>query len=369
MTGSGPNVRVKIFADRTYVPDGLPHVVMLYPFWGKNPEDSLDPTLGCFDRYVEVGASLFEMSTLADADVAVLPVPWEDSLRDATAGRLASAFLHLAADAAKPVIAFFLSDSDDPIDIDNSLIFRTSLRRSSRRHNEFAMPAWSEDFVERYLGGQVVTRPKREKPVVGFCGYVPDRVGALGEVAGRLRRVGRRLFRGAQHHSGNVTTGARVRRQALAALNASQVIDTNFLIRREFFDGALSRSGRIDWARMRAARRAFVQNLVDSDYTLCVRGTGNFSYRLYETLCCGRVPVFVDTDCVLPLEDEVDWRAHCIWVDEGHLDTVGDVVARFHDGLSDRDFLDLQRDCRRLWERYVRPAGFFGRLQPRILRS
>jgi len=101
-----------------------------------------------------------------------------------------------------------------------------------------------------------------------------------------------------------------------------------------------------------------VQNIVASDYVLCVRGSGNFSYRLYETLSCGRIPVFVDTDCVLPLEDEIDWRALCVWVDAGRVDTIADSVRSFHERLSPEAFVELQRRARATWQELLSPLGF-----------
>ena len=48
---------------------------------------------------------------------------------------------------------------------------------------------------------------------------------------------------------------------------------------------------------------AFIKNMQKCDYTLCVRGTGNYSGRFYMTLNAGRIPVVLDTDVVLPCED------------------------------------------------------------------
>lgn len=60
-----------------------------------------------------------------------------------------------------------------------------------------------------------------------------------------------------------------------------------------------------------------------SDYVLCARG-GDFSYRLYETLSYGRIPVFVDTDCVLPYDSEIKWKDYCVWVDEKEVNRIGE---------------------------------------------
>lgn len=111
-------------------------------------------------------------------------------------------------------------------------------------------------------------------------------------------------------------------------------------------------------SRMRAAREQFVRNLVESDYALCVRGAGNFSYRLYEALSCGRIPVFIDTDCVLPFEDAIDWRRLCVWVESTDIDTLDRKIVEFHDALDEAAFQQRQLECRRTWEEWRSPSGF-----------
>ena len=69
---------------------------------------------------------------------------------------------------------------------------------------------------------------------------------------------------------------------------------------------------------------------VDSDYCLSLRGKGNYSFRLYEIFAMGRIPLFIDTDCVLPFEDEIDWKRHCCWVDQSDLGRADEIVAQFH---------------------------------------
>src|SRR2546425_13198640 len=168
------STKLKIFTDRAYLPEGRKHVAMLYPFWGKKPEDPGDPSSGRYDRYMEVGSRLFEVTTLEKAEVEVFPGAWEQVLGDTAAVKRAEQFLELARRARKPTVIFFWSDSDQEVPYDDTLVFRTSCYRSRQRRNEFAMPAWSEDFVTRYLGGQLPLRSKGERAVVGFCGYAPS---------------------------------------------------------------------------------------------------------------------------------------------------------------------------------------------------
>jgi exostosin family protein len=336
---------------------------MLYPFWGKNPEDPGDPSSGRYDRYAEVGSRLFEMATLEKADVAVFPGAWEQVLGDKTAVGLAEQFLELARQARKPTVIFFWSDSDEAISYDNTVVFRTSCYRSRKRNNEFAMPAWSEDFVTRYLGGQLPLRAKNKKPMVGFCGYAPGYETShptAGSYVLHFAKCGvRACKRLLKSLVGMKRPASSIRAVVLRALAASDSVDTNFVIREHFLGGSLLPSGELDAARMETVRKEYVQNMVHSDYAICARGGGNFSYRLYEALCCGRIPVFVDTDCLLPFHSEIAWKEYCVWIGEGEIGHLADKVAEFHESLSDRQFVELQRECRRLWDSHLSPEGFF----------
>jgi len=137
-------------------------------------------------------------------------------------------------------------------------------------------------------------------------------------------------------------------------VDADRRLESNFILRGTFWAGAVG-----DSSSLMEARREYVRNMEESDYVLCVRGIGNFSYRLYETLSMGRIPIFVDTDCVLPLDFEIDWRDYCVWVDTDEIDRIGDRVLEFQESLGEAEFEERQSACRRLWETRISPEGFF----------
>ena len=43
-----------------------------------------------------------------------------------------------------------------------------------------------------------------------------------------------------------------------------------------------------------------MKNLRDNCFNVCMRGAGNFSYRLYETMMMGRIPIIINSDQVFP---------------------------------------------------------------------
>ena len=336
-----------IFSDRDFLASATTsHATILAPFWGTNPESPGDPDNGRFDRYAEVGSSFLRLSSLSECDVGIFPQNWESA--GGRAMELAEAFAAVCADAGKRSVVFHGADSTDPLPID-AVLFRTSLLRSQRRPDEYAMPAWSEDFLVGHLDGKLVLRSKTARPVVGFCGNtMADRPQST--FRGRVHG----LLASGRAGSKQRLAGEHPRTRALRAMKRDRRLDSNFILRDEFWAGAIR-----DSASLARARTEYVQNMLESEYALCARGIGNFSYRLYEALCMGRIPVFVDTDCVLPLEFDVDGRDHCVWVDADDIDRIGDRVLEFHESLDDDEFRERQRACRQLWETRLSPAGFF----------
>jgi hypothetical protein len=344
-------MKLKIFSDKASLPEGMEHVAMLSPFWGKNPEDPQDPSSGRYDRYVELGRTFFAMTgALEEADLAVLPASWERVRQDPKARAQAERFVKAAELAGKRLVVYYWSDDSDEVPLDNASIFRTSFYRSTRKPHEFAMPAWSEDLVEKYLDGHLPLRDKQKKPVVGFCGYGRIRWDLKSILFWGASRLGLKDMVAFQGHC--------LRAKSLRLLANSPGIETNFIIRDSFWGGALLPRGPGS-SLMQQVRREFVHNLVTTDYSVCARGNGNFSYRLYETLSCGRIPVFIDTDCVLPYDFAIDWKKFCVWVDRSEVSRIAEKVGEFHQRLSPQEFRDLQVNCRKFWEEWLSPEGFF----------
>ena len=338
---------LKIYSDKSYILQGKKPVILLFPFW--HEEGMKGSSRGRFAHYMEIGETLFRLTTLQEADLAVFPTAWEHICNEPNFVSKARQFIDLAKDAGKPVVLFFFSDSDERVPYDGTVIFRTSLYRSTKQQNEHALPAWSEDFVENYLNGDVRMRNKRPKAVVGFCGYVPP---LPRHPVKRAYRAIKERIRGSYRLKKDFS--ARVR--AIDLLKQSRIVETNFIFRDAFHAGVFLPDQQMDSEQ---ARAEFLQNMLESDYILCSRGMGNFSYRFYEALSCGRVPVFVDTDCVLPYHSDIHWRDYCVWVEYTELDRIAEKVQSFHDGLSQSQFRELQMECRSLWKRYLTPEGFF----------
>src|SRR5215471_11598576 len=98
-----PSKRLKLFSDRSYIPEGKSHVTMLVPFWGKHPDELEVLQNRRFDHYITAGVSLFELTSLEEADIAVMPSDWEPGGGDHD---LQFQFAEKAKRAGKSVIVF-----------------------------------------------------------------------------------------------------------------------------------------------------------------------------------------------------------------------------------------------------------------------
>lgn len=353
--------QLRVYSDQCYLPKQLPHVALLDPFWGRNAEDLSNPTNHRYDRYTDANPPLFKMAQIEEAELALLPFDWSQVAAHPQALLLAEKLSHAAMRQGIPLAIFYLDDATTSVQLENSLVFRTSANRSTRQQNEVIIPAWSEDFVEHYCQGQVQLRSKSGQPIVGYCGYgslvrsrkVKDslrlQLGAIPNVARIASNIGIELVK----HPLAWLYGSRVRSQALFILSKSRSIQCNFLLR-----DVMHHTEQLTLSQ----RQQFVDNMLESDYILCTRGSGNFSYRLYETLSCGRIPVFINTDCELPFEKWINWKRYCVWVEEEDLPYLGERIREFHDRLTPQQFQDLQLKCRNLWLEWLSPQGFFANL-------
>jgi len=85
----------------------------------------------------------------------------------------------------------------------------------------------------------------------------------------------------------------------------------------------------------------YIKHLESMTYVICPRGIENFSFRVYEALKYGRIPVIIDTEMVLP--PEIDWEQVAIRVPYDRLDDVYDIILNDYRSRSADEFLARQQ--------------------------
>jgi hypothetical protein len=297
---------------------------------------------------------------LAESDICVLPGIWNHYFwhnRMGEAIRLASQ----ARQYGKQILIWFSGDLPPIIPLDNAVVFQCGVDRSRSEQNRHAAPFFIDDPLRKFGNGKVDLRKKGSKPVVGFCGYAAMKPVKLAYTV--LENVNHNLsclLGRAKYGPTPVLPATLLRARALNLLARDERMDCRFIIRDRYRAGF--RRGADQSVRAANAAREFFGNIFDTDYTVCLRGNGNWSVRFYETLACGRIPIFIDTDCVLPFEFALDWKECCVWLDRFDVSRIADVVSDFHSQLTNEEFLELQLRCRRLWEDRLSLSGFMQHL-------
>lgn len=104
-------------------------------------------------------------------------------------------------------------------------------------------------------------------------------------------------------------------------------------------------------------KREFIENMEDSLYSLVVRGTSNATYRFIESFMMGRIPVFIDTDCMLPFDDVIPYKTNMVYLQ--YDDDYDAGIRKFHDSHTEEELHRIQLENRSIWEQYFRADNAF----------
>lgn len=328
-----PERPVNLYTGRSYE-EQAEYVHLLWPHWG--PSHWLDRYPPLFGEFIRAGRALFTLTESPEkAEYFLPPSGWQQG-----GSRQAARMGQLARRHGKPLLVFFCSDSSEDVPLDDAIVYRTSMDRSSRKPHEHAWPIWTCDILRSYGSDRLSERPCRPRPSVGYCGYLDYR--------NPLEWAQRRL-------RGRISPSMTLRGNAVRALLASSAIEPKIILRRRFGGNATQRQ-----------RDEFAHNMLASDYALVARGNGNFSFRLYEAMSAGTIPVFLDTDCCLPFDDVIPYRELFVWVPANDVSRVAEHVMEYHSRLDDRSLNERRRTIRAVYDRFLSPLGFHRELAARL---
>ena len=224
---------------------------------------------------------------------------------------------------SKKVIVIWITDKEDPIDDSQFIIFRTSLHKSTKKPNEYSFPwctpyNWERNYYS--IDNKPFENVYTNSPTIGFCGQV-----------------------------NSVTYGGKIRNDTMNCISKRDYIDSTF-IRRDAFIRSYSGKEQQQYRGI-----DYIQNLKFNMFSLAIRGGGNWSLRFFEIMAYGRIPVLLDTDCVLPFENLIDWNEVIIMSSD--VNQLCLKMNQWHSKGSDFIF-EKQNQCRYIWEEYLSLEGF-----------
>lgn len=204
----------------------------------------------------------------------------------------------------------FGGDYDIPEDV---ILYRTSLYASQKKNNEYAFPVFIPDIFKHSNGYS-------ENISIGFCG----------------------------------DSNRPVRKETLEVLKNGKIAVNHDEVFSFYQNPSVDK---------KIGREKFLNNLQNNIFILCPRGCGNFSYRFYETMCFGRIPIFINTDCVLPFEDSINYKNEIPFIEENELHLLNDKIKEY---CEKHDLMEKQKKCRKIWEDHFSPNGFLENLKKEL---
>lgn len=295
------------------------------------------------------------VNTLEEADVSILPMAWNYYLHTNTVST-ALDFINHCNTLQKSVWAFNAGDFGVQMPkIPNLIVFRFGGYHSQFTTHEHTLPPFIADPLQKYFNSDCIFQQSYEsKPRIGFCGQAQaSRLHAFTEILKTAGRNVKSYIGLSKTEPQQLVSTSFLRASILKRLQEATEVQTNFILRKQY------RAGIKENKDVHQTTLEFYDNINQSDYVVCVRGAGNFSVRFYETLAMGRIPVFINTDCSLPLDKKIPWRTHVVWVEYGERHRVAQKVTEFHQALSETDFIALQHANRNLWKEQLTTGGFF----------
>ncbi|EAZ82407.1 exostosin domain-containing protein [Algoriphagus machipongonensis] len=297
-----------------------------------------------------------------DADWLLMPV-FITSLTSPKGQELIKEFVNLGKKCQKPVGVFSNSDYLTDPGSKDVWIFSPGTYRSIQ--NLVELPAVIPfDPVEKWFKGDWRPLDKSKSNSLGFCGQATlHPLKALKDYL-KLSQVRKEIDRGISPFL-YVPFFLPVweRGRLLKNLSKHKSLKTDFVLRQKYRGGYGSEEHAIK------TEREFFENIEKNLFTLCLRGSGNYSVRFYQTLAMGRIPVLIDTDSNLPYEDVIPYQDLIVKVPYSERTEVGSAIQKFLEGKSDEDLQKIQSKCRQVWKDAFQPPGsleFFAKKLNRI---
>jgi len=294
------------------------------------------------------------VNDIANATIVILPMSWDYYLLTKQLHKAKELILE-AANCNKKVLVVTVGDYGAIIpEYPNVLVLRTSGDSLKLNKNNKGIPVFIDDPLLRIYNTKEIKVNYSKHPIIGFCGQTNA---SLANALKESIKVGIRNIKFFLRLSANapqkIQSTTYNRSKVLSVIKKSSKLKANFIERSKYRAGVLTNEER------NRTELEFYDNMINSNYVICIRGAGNFSVRLYETLAMGRVPIFINTNCLLPLSDEIDWKKHVVWIESYEINKLVEIVLAFHSNLSENEFKQLQLSNRNLWEDKLTLRGFF----------
>ena len=354
------NDKVKFFVPSEFVREGWQPMPMLYSLWGGLPTSRTPYAKELYKNY-HYNTDFFELVDSAEESDFIL-VPYRYNVIKVKEPSYFKKYVTFAQGLGKPLLVDGTGDIEYKIDLPDVFVLRSVGYKSfGIPKNDIHIPVSAEDLLNKFYNGELLLREKQDIPSISFTGWAT--LSLVRRIKRYIKEAPHRVLGLFDYRYQTHKQGVFFRLKVLKHLRNTKGLKLDFLIRSSY-------SGHVDTSEkdMDELRNEFVTNMYDNDYALCVRGDSNISTRFYEALSLGRIPLEIDTDCVYPFEDEINYKEFCVFVDFRDIKSVGDILREFHSEITNEKFLEMQRRAREVFVNYIRTDKFSEHLMKRLKR-
>lgn len=106
----------------------------------------------------------------------------------------------------------------------------------------------------------------------------------------------------------------------------------------------------------------FVNVTASSKFSLCPRGYGLNSFRLYEAMQLETIPVVITDNFYLPWQDELNWEEFAVLISEQDIPHMIDILSAY----SDEQILKMRSKIKEVWNPYFSLDGMYNNIIKRL---
>ena len=294
------------------------------------------------------------------ADIAVFPVDIVSFLKQ-DKNNFLNNWIENLSKYKIPIWVYAAGDFGFSVNKQNVTTFRLGGFKSKLASSDNILPSFILDPYNRILKNDFFALLKSEKPNIGFVGNANGSLLKLTKefLLFAQRNLINAILKNPEDYHPFYPSGWK-RFQFLEKLSKEGKIESNFILRNKYRARDKNAGTKED------STLEFFNNIQNNLYVFCLRGNGNFSVRFYEALIMGRIPVLIDTDVKLPLEDQIDWVQHCLIVSENSI--IQDLIT-FHSSRTELEIKQIQKNNRKLILEKLNRIDYFIQISNEYLRK
>lgn len=334
---------------------------LLKPFEKENPLTKEE----LFEMYSCTPNMISKVATPEEAQVLIVPMSWNFYTDRGSLNEIKK-LLKSVTKHKKPILSFLTGDFGVVVpDIPYLKVLRQSGATFQYKSTHQGMPSFIEDPLKKHFNtSEISILPFTSKPSIGFCGQAPRAAKKhfQEQATTWIRNIKFKLGIRNQLPQPVLST-SKLRYTALENLKKAPFIANQFIYRDKYRAGVKTKAEKLK------TTQEFYSNIESTQYTLCVRGAGNFSVRFYETLALGRIPVYLDTHGFLPLPKTIDWDTCMVRVPYKQRHRIAEFVRNYHEKHTEESFSKRQLANRKLWEDSLTLGTFFNQYINSILKE